>query len=92
MKINYKLFTLPIMVLISLVYISFLFSSEIERLKSKIDNIYFGNFIPVHKLHIIKEAYNKIIINDKAYYTSKELILKNWTYYNNQYKSEKSVK
>ena len=37
MKINYKLFTLPIMVLISLVYISFLFSSEIERLKDKID-------------------------------------------------------
>ena len=92
MKINYKLFTLPIMVLISLVYISFLFSSEIERLKSKIDNIYFGNFIPVHKLHIIKEAYNKIIINDKAYYTSKELILKNWTYYNNQYKSEQERK
>ena len=63
MKINYKLFMLPILVLISLVYISFLFSSEIDRLKNKIDNIYFGNFIPVHKLHIIKEAYNKIIID-----------------------------
>jgi diguanylate cyclase (GGDEF)-like protein len=92
MKINYKLFTVPIMVLMSLVYISFLFSSEIDRLKSKIDNIYFGNFIPVHKLHIIKEAYNKIIINDNAYYTSKEIILKNWTYYNNQYKSEQERK
>lgn len=92
MKINYKLFALPIIVLLSLVYISFLFSSEIERLKSKIDNIYFGNFIPVHKLHIIKEEYNKIILDEKNYFKSKELILTNWNYYNNQYKSEQERK
>ncbi|MGB5867302.1 MAG: GGDEF domain-containing protein [Arcobacteraceae bacterium] len=92
MKINYKLFALPIIVLLSLVYISFLFSSEIERLKSKIDNIYFGNFIPVHKLHIIKEEYNKIILDEKNYFNSKELILTNWNYYNNQYKSEQERK
>jgi diguanylate cyclase (GGDEF)-like protein len=88
MKINYKLFALPIMVLISLVYISFLFSSEIDRLKSKVDNIYFGNFIPVHKLHIIKEEYNKIINTPRSYTKSKEIIITNWSYYNNQYKSE----
>jgi len=92
MKINYKLFALPIMVLISLVYISFLFSSEIERLKGKIDNIYFGNFIPVHKLHIIKEEYNKIILNEKKYPQSKKIIIENWNYYNNQYKSEQERK
>lgn len=92
MKINYKLFTLPIMVLISLVYISFLFSSEIDRLKSKIDNIYFGNFIPVHKLHIIKEEYNKIISNSKDYHQSKRVIVENWSYYNTQYKSEQERK
>ncbi|BFU79055.1 hypothetical protein ALC152_22700 [Arcobacter sp. 15-2] len=92
MKINYKLFTLPIIVLLSLVYISFLFSSEIERLKSKIDNIYFGNFIPVHKLHIIKEEYNKIILDNKQYIKSKKIIINNWNYYNNQYKSEQERK
>jgi len=92
MKINYKLFTLPIIVLISLVYISFLFSSEIERLKNKIDNIYFGNFIPVHKLHTIKEEYNKIIINSKNYSHSKEIILDNWNHYNIQYKSAQERK
>ena len=83
---------LPIMVLVSLVYISFLFSSEIDRLKNKIDNIYFGNFIPVHKLHIIKEEYNKIIITPKAFNTSKKVIMKNWNHYNSQYKSEQERK
>ena len=92
MKINYKLFMLPIMVLVSLVYISFLFSSEIDRLKNKIDNIYFGNFIPVHKLHMIKEEYNKIIITPKAFNSSKKIIMKNWNHYNSQYKSEQERK
>jgi len=92
MKINYKLFTLPIIVLISLVYISFLFSSEIDRLKNKIDNIYFGNFIPVHKLHIIKEEYNKIIVQKSELEESKKVIIENWNYYNSQYKSEKERK
>lgn len=92
MKINYKLFTLPIMVLISLVYISFLFSSEIDRLKNKIDNIYFGNFMPVHKLHIIKEEYGKIISNSKSYNTSRKIIENNWNHYNTQYKTEQERK
>jgi len=92
MKINYKLFTLPIIVLLSLVYISFLFSSEIDRLKNKIDNIYFGNFIPVHKLHIIKEEYKKIILDPKSYNKSKKIIMENWDYYNTQYKSDQERK
>ncbi len=92
MKLNYKLLTLPIVVLMALVYMSFLFSSEIDRLKNKIDNIYFGNFIPVNKLHIIKEEYNKIIINPKEYSQSKKTILDNWEYYNSQYKSEQERK
>ena len=92
MTINYKLFALPIIVLISLVYISFLFSSEIDRLKNKIDNIYFGNFIPVHKLHTIKEEYNKIIMSSKHFSESKETILNNWNHYNIQYKSEQERK
>jgi len=92
MKINYKLFTLPLAVLFALVYITFIFSSEIDKLKKKIDSIYFGNFVPVHKLHIIKEEYNKIIINSKSYSKSKEIIIKNWNYYNSQYKSEQERK
>jgi diguanylate cyclase (GGDEF)-like protein len=89
MKINYKLFALPIIVLLALLYISFMFSSEINRLKKQIDNIYFGNFIPVHKLHIIKEEY-KNIIHDKTHYIGgKDIILENWNHYNSQYKTAK---
>jgi len=92
MKINYKLFTIPVIVLLSLIYISFLFSSEIERLKNKIDNIYFGNFIPVHKLHIVKTQFNNIIYNPDSFAKSKYIILKNWGYYNAQYKTDKERK
>jgi len=87
MKINYKLFALPIIVLIALVYISFLFSSEIDRLKKQIDNIYFGNFIPVHRLHIIKEEYKNIIYDQKNFDSSRKSILLNWEFYNSQYKT-----
>jgi len=88
MKIDYKLFTLPIIVLLALIYISFLFSSEIERLKNQIDNIYFGNFIPVHKLHNIKSEYKNIINNPINYIPSKKIIIENWNYYNSQYKTK----
>jgi len=87
MKINYKLFALPIIVLVALVYISFLFSSEIDRLKNQIDNIYFGNFIPVHKLHIIKQEYKSLINKNSDFSKSKNIILQNWDYYNSQYKT-----
>jgi len=89
MKKDLKLFALPILVLMSLIYINYLFTSEIERLKSQIDNIYFGNFIPTHKLHNIKHEYQNIIHDKSNYTNSKELILDNWKYYNNQYKTIK---
>lgn len=87
MKLNYKLLALPIIVLIGLVYISFMFSSEIEKLKNQIDNIYFGNFIPVHKLHIIKSEYKNLINEPTSLVKSKNIILENWNYYNSQYKT-----
>ena len=87
MKLNYKLLALPIIVLVALVYISFLFSSEIEKLKNQIDNIYFGNFIPVHKLHIIKSEYKNLINKPTEIVKSKNIILENWNYYNSQYKT-----
>ncbi len=89
MKFNHKLLAIPILVLISLVYISFLFSSEIQRLKYQIDNIYFGNFIPVHKLHIIKEEYKNIIYNSKNFKSNKKNIIENWNSYSKQYKTSK---
>ena len=89
MKVNYKLFALPIIVLLSLLYISFMFSGEIDRLKKQIDNIYFGNFVPVHKLHIIKEEYKNIINNSTNYARSRDVIIENWNYYNSQYKTNK---
>ena len=87
MKLNYKLLALPIIVLLGLVYISFMFSSEIEKLKNQIDNIYFGNFIPVHKLHIIKSEYKNLINKPTELVKSKNIILENWNYYNSQYKT-----
>jgi diguanylate cyclase (GGDEF)-like protein len=89
MKYDFKLFTLPVIVLAALIYISFLFSSEITKLKDQIDNIYFGNFVPVHKLHNIKHEYQNIIQDHINYGSSKEIILENWKYYNNQYKTVK---
>lgn len=88
MNLNYKLMALPLIVLVALLYISFLFSSEIDKLKAQIDNIYFGNFIPVHKLHIIKEEYKNIIYDKTRLKESKKIILENWDYYNSQYKTE----
>ncbi|MEA2017746.1 MAG: diguanylate cyclase [Campylobacterota bacterium] len=89
MKINYKLVALPLIVLVALLYISFMFSSEIDRLKKQIDNIYFGNFVPVHKLHIIKEEYKNIINDETNYIRSRDVIIENWNYYNSQYKTDK---
>lgn len=92
MKLNLKLLAAPFVILLSLFYISFIFSSEIDRLKKEIDNIYFGNFIPVHKLHIILEKYNEIIYDDLTIVYNKKTIEKNWHYYNSQYKTDKERK
>ena len=92
MKYNLKLLAAPFVILLSLFYISFIFSSQIDRLKKEIDNTYFGNFIPVHKLHVILEKYNEIIYNDALFIYNKNIINKNWEYYNSQYKTNKERK
>ena len=89
MKNNIKLFIAPFIILLSLFYISFIFSSQIEKLKKELDNTYFGNFIPVHKLHIILEKYNEIIYDNSTLIFNKRIINKNWNYYNSQYKTNK---
>ncbi len=85
---NYKLVILPIVVLIAMIILSFLFSKEIELLKKQIDNIYFGNFIPVHKLHLIKEKYTKIINTNKLLKKDEKSIIKEWSQYYKQYKTK----
>jgi len=92
MRLNYRLLLVPIIVLVGLVYISFLFSSEIEKLKNQIDNIYFGNFIPVHKLHIIKNEYKNLINKPTQLAKSKKIILENWNYYYSRYKTKQERK
>ncbi|MEA3384094.1 MAG: GGDEF domain-containing protein [Campylobacterota bacterium] len=89
MKLNYKLLSIPFLVLISLFYISFIFSSQIEILKKQVDNIYFGNFIAINRLHNINENFKNIIINKKDSKIFKNMIIDNWTKYKGQYKTNK---
>lgn len=85
---NIKLIILPIVIIISMIILSFIFSQKIQILKKEIDLIYFGNFVPNHKLNMIKRDYLKIIHSGKITSKEKENILKNWEYYYNQYKTE----
>ena len=86
--LNSKLIILPIFVIIAMVGLSFLFSQKIELLKKEIDSIYFANFLPVHKLHSIKESYIRLIKTRKYLTKEKREILANWDYYYKSYKSK----
>ncbi len=88
MTLNLKLIILPIVAIIAMTILSFIFSQKIEILKKEIDSIYFGNFVPVHKLHNVKESYIKIIDTNKLAQKSKKNILDNWKYYQNIYKTK----
>ena len=83
-----KLLILPIIVIISILILSFIFSQKIQILKKEVNLIYFGNFTPINKLHIIKEQYINLINNPTDISEYKQIILKNWIYYNKQYKSK----
>ncbi len=85
---NIKLIILPIIIIISMIILSFIFSQKIQLLKKEIDLIYFGNFVPNHKLNSIKSDYLKIIHSGKITSAEKKNILENWEYYFNQYKTE----
>ena len=88
---KFKLGALSVIILLSLLTSSFIFNSQIDKLKKRIDYIYFGNYIPVLKLHTIEESYTDLI---KCMRTFKkcdrdpffEKIKKEWNYYNNSYK------
>ena len=88
-----KLLLLVCTVLSTLILSSFLFNNQIDMLKKQIDNIYFGNLIPIVKLQIIADNYKDIISCRKVKYicdfkSEQEIILQEWSYYNNTYKSD----
>ncbi|MGB5792252.1 hypothetical protein, partial [Poseidonibacter sp.] len=90
----FKLIVLVSIVLISLFSASLLFNKQIDKLKVQIDNIYFGNFVPVIKLEKILDNYREIIACRTLKYNcnfkkEKNIILEEWNYYFNSYKNEK---
>jgi len=96
-SVSFKLAVLSIIIIASLITSSFMFNSQIEKLKTQIDYIYFGNYIPVLKLHNIEDKYEDLV---KCMKTQKKCnrtpyfkeILKDWNYYNKSYKSDKERK
>ena len=87
-----KLLLLVSVALATLMLSSFLFNSQIDGLKKQIDNIYFGNLIPIVKLQIIADNYKEIESCRKVKYScnfeaQKEVIFQEWSYYFNAYKN-----
>ncbi len=83
----FKFLIFPLIILISLLLSSIIFYSQIDKLRKQIDTIYFGNFIPIHKLHRIVDNYKEIIKTDRYFELYKQQILDDWNYYFNAYKS-----
>ncbi len=93
-SVTFKLIVLVSIVLLALIGASLLFNSQIDKLKKQIDNIYFGNFVPIVKLENIQDNYRKIISCRTLKYIcnfkkEKNIILKEWEYYNRAYKNDK---
>ena len=93
-SVSFKLMVLLITIIITLVTASFLFNNQIDKLKRQIDNIYFGNFVPVLNLQNIVLDYKDMVIciKDKRSKCStnsyKTRIAKNWDKYYNGYKTD----
>ena len=88
-----KLLLLVCTVLSTLILSSFLFNNQIDMLKKQIDNIYFANLIPIVKLQIILDNYQKIIFcknnrNPCFIDEEKKSILQEWNYYNQAFKNK----
>ncbi len=88
-----KLIILVCTVLVTLIFSSFLFNTQIDNLKKQVDNIYFGNLIPIVKLQIILDNYQEIISckTSKPNCTieqEKKIILQEWNYYYQAFKNK----
>ncbi|WP_164968096.1 diguanylate cyclase domain-containing protein [Arcobacter sp. CECT 8986] len=97
-SVSFKLAILVTIVILALISASFVFNSQIDKLKKQIDNIYFGNFVPMITLDIVLKNYQTIIkckkmTHNKCDITAeKTVILKNWQNYYKSYKTEKERK
>ena len=93
-SIGFKLIILLVVIFMTLISASFIFNSQIDKLKVQIDNIYFGNFIPMLKLQNVVNNYRDLIFCIKkrefncSIKTHEKAIIKNWKYYNKGYKTE----
>ena len=88
-----KLIILVCTVLITLIFSSFLFNTQIDNLKKQVDNIYFGNLIPIVKLQIILDNYQEIIScktnkHNCIIEKEKNVILQEWNYYYQAFKNK----
>ncbi|WP_157840793.1 hypothetical protein [Halarcobacter anaerophilus] len=61
-SVGFKLSILTIIILLSLFTSAFMFNSQIDKMKKRIDYIYFGNYIPVLKLHTLDDLYEDLIV------------------------------
>ena len=96
-SLSFKLAILSVIIIISLLASSILFNSQIDKLKDRIDYIYFGNYVPVLKLHSIEENYDDLITCMRTYKKCNrdpffKDIKSDWEYYNNSYKNLKERK
>lgn len=88
---SFKLAALSVIIILSLFTSSFMFNSQIDKLKKNIDYIYFGNYVPVLKLYSIEENYKDLIVCMRTYKKCNrdpffKKISSDWKYYNNGYK------
>jgi len=91
-KTYLKFILFPLIIIVSLLISSSIFYSQINKLRQHIDNIYFGNFVSIHKLHNIVEAYDEILLSKKYFEVQKTIIEENWEYYFNSYKNVEEKK
>ncbi|PHO11251.1 GGDEF domain-containing protein [Malaciobacter canalis] len=97
-SLSFKLLLLVTIIIFALISASFLFNSQIDKLKKQIDNIYFGNFVPLITLDLVLKNYQTIIqckkiTNNKCNIEAeKTVILKNWKNYNKSYKTKQERK
>ena len=92
-SVTFKLILLVLVVLFALISASLLFNSQIDKLKKQIDNLYFGNFVPIVKLQNIQDNYKTIITCRTLKYVcdfkkEEQIILEEWNYYYNSYKNQ----
>ncbi len=66
-SVSFKLGVLSTIIILSLFISSFMFNSQIDKLKRNIDYIYFGNYVPVLKLYSIEEDYKDLIVCMRTY-------------------------